>query len=176
MTKNTIISKAVDVLTAKELYRFTIPVRYVEPVAAPPKLTRWEKLRGVKPEPIPEPETERSFEIWPAVVVNQYRIAGAAVTLPTDLFEDATKMMAYIPEHLPTMIYIIASAVQNNYLEPDPELIKFFERNLDNYDIEDILAASLQAVNMQSFMTSIVLMNGVAKILKIKTSPDDGRE
>jgi hypothetical protein len=138
--------------------------------------TLWDRIRGRKPEAGPLPEIERTFEIWPCVAVNQYRIAGVAITLPSELFENSTDMLALVPEHLPKMIYIIASAVQNDYREPDPELIQFFERNLDNIDVVQILSASLQAANMQSFLTSIVLMNGVAKILKPKTSPTDGSE
>jgi hypothetical protein len=173
--ENNIISAAVDTLTGKMLYKFTVKVRHVE--APPiPKVRFWDKIQGKKPVPPPAPETERSFEICPCVAINQYRIAGVAVTLPSELFENATDMLAMVPEHLPKMIYIIAAAIQNNHLDPDPELIKFLERNLDNTDIVQILGASLQASNMQSFLTSIVLMNGVAKILKPKTSPLDGSE
>jgi hypothetical protein len=174
--ENNIISKAVDALTGKEVYRFTIGVRHVEGVAPPAPLSFWDRIRGRKLEPIAQPITERSFTIYPAVVINQYRIAGVAVTLPVEVFESSTAMLSLVPEHLPKMVYIIASAVQNNHLEPDPELITFFERNLDNIDIAQILTASLQASNMQSFLTSIVLMNEVAKILKPKTSPQDGSE
>ncbi|WP_114937578.1 hypothetical protein [Mucilaginibacter endophyticus] len=173
--ENNIISGAVDTLTGKLLYKFTVKVRHIEAMKIKPP-TLWDRIRGINGEVEALPELERSFEIWPCVAVNQYRIAGVAVTLPSELFENSTDMLAFVPEHLPKMIYIIAAAVQNDYREPDPELIQFFERNLDNIDIVQILSASLQAANMQSFLTSIVLMNGVAKILKPKTSPADGSE
>ncbi len=175
MEDNQIISGVVDALTGKMIYEFTINVKHIEPVIQPKQ--KWVDKLLRKPLPIAdEPETQRSFQIWPCVVVNQYRIAGAAVTLPIDLFDDETKMLGYVNEHLPKMVYIIAAAVQNDYREPDQELITFFERNLDNTDIIQLLAASLQATNMQSFLTSIVLMNGTAKILKPETSPIDGSE
>jgi hypothetical protein len=175
MEDNLIIKGVTDALTGKMIYEFTVKVRCVDaPIM--PKQSRWDSLRR-KPLPDPEqPETERNFQVYPCVAVNQYRIAGMAVTLPTDLFEDETSMLAYVPEHLPKMIYIIASAIQNNYKEPDEELITFLERNLDNLDIANLLTLSLQAANMQSFLTSIVLMNGTAKILIPETSPLDGRE
>lgn len=173
MKDNQIIQAVVDALTGKVIYEFTIKVNHVEPVVKPKRSVLDWILR--KPLPAsPEPEIERSFHIKPCVVANQYRISAKALSLPVDLFEEEEKMLAYVPEHLPTMVYIIAAAVQNNYLEPDPELITFFERNLDNLDIAELLVASLQGTNMQSFLTSIVLMNGIASILKPKTSPIDG--
>lgn len=186
MKDKQIIQGVVDVLTGKMTYEFTVPIRVIEPViqpepVIPPKQSLWDRIMG-KPKPeiiwpdVIEPETERSFTLYQSVVINQYRIAGKALSLPNDLFEEEEKMLAYVPQHLPTMCYIIAASVQNNYKEPDPELIKFFEYNLDNVDILQILVASMQAANMQSFLTSIVLMNGVAKILEPKTSPQDGSE
>jgi len=175
MQENQIIRAVVDVLTGKVIYEFTIQVRKVKPVL-PPKLTIWEKLKGVKPPTAPEPETERTFQIFPAVVVNQYRIAASALSLPVDLFDDPTRMLAYVPAHLKTMVYIIAAAVQNNEEEPDPELIRFFELNLDNPDIVQILSASLQGTHMQSFLSSILLMQGEATILTSEGSPTDGSE
>lgn len=175
MEENQIIQGVVDALTGKVLYEFTIQVRHIEPVIQP-KQKLWDRIGRKSVVAVIEPETERSFTIWPCVVSNQYRIAARANSLPKDLFDDDTKMFGYVQEHLPTMVYIIAAAVQNNYLEPDPDLITFFERNLDNLDIVQILAASLQGANMQSFLTSIVLMSGEAKILKPKTSPNEGSE
>lgn len=174
MNDTQIVQGVVDALTSKLLYEFKVKVKHVEPVIQP-KRSLWDRISRKPVERI-QPETERSFKIWPCVAINQYRIAGKALSLPDELFDDDTKTLSLVPEHLPTIIYIIAAAVQNNYLEPDPELITFFERNLDNPDIVQILAASLQAANMQDFSTSIVLMNGMATIVKPKTSPQDGRE
>ena len=186
MEDNQIIQSVVDVLTGKMTYQFTVPIRLIEPVVQPEpimpsKQSLWDRLTGKeKPAviypPIVHAETERSFTIYQSVVINQYRIAGKALSLPTDLYEDEVKMLSYVPEHLPTMCYIIAAAIQNNYKDPDPELIRFLEYNLDNIDVLQILAASMQAANMQAFLTSIVLMNGMATILNPKTSPQDGSE
>jgi hypothetical protein len=170
-----IIKGVTDALTGKLIYEFTVKVRCMEPVEQPTR-SIWDKLLRKPIPPMPQPETERDFQIYPCVVTNQYRIAGMAATLPVELFEDETSMLAYVPEHLPKMIYIIASAIQNNYKEPEAELITFLERNLDNLDVVNLLTVSLQGANMQSFLTSIVLMNGLAKILIPQTSPLDGRE
>jgi hypothetical protein len=175
MEDKLIIKGVTDALTGKLIYEFTVKVREVEPVKQPAR-SAWDKiLRRPAPAPV-EPETERDFQVYPCVVTNQYRIAGMAATLPTELFEDETSMLAYVSEHLPKMVYIIAAAIQNNYKEPDAELIQFLERNLDNLDVVNLLTVSLQGANMQSFLTSIVLMNGMAKILIPETSPLDGRE
>lgn len=173
MKDNQIIQAVVDALTGKVIYEFTIRVNYIEPISQPKRSFLDKILRRPAPTD-PEPERERLFQIRPCVVTNQYRISAKALSLPVDLFEEQEKMLAYVPEHLPTMVYIIAAAVQNNHLEPDLDLITFFERNLDNLDIADLLVASLQGTNMQSFLTSIVLMNGMAKILEPKSSPLDG--
>lgn len=173
MKDNQIIQAVVDTLTGKVIYEFTIRVNHIEPVV-PTKQSFLDRVLR-RPAPTdPEPETERSFQIRPCIVANQYRISAKALSLPVDLFGEQEKMLAYVPEHLPTMVYIIAAAIQNNHLEPDPALITFFERNLDNLDVVELLVASLQGTNMQSFLTSIVLMNGTAKILEPKSSPLDG--
>jgi hypothetical protein len=175
MEDKLIIKSVVDELTGKMVYEFMVKIKVVEEVPAA-ALSFWDKLLR-KPKPIPvQPETQRQFQIYPCVVVNQYRIAAMAVTLPDDLYDEEALMLAYVPEHLPKMLYIIAAAIQNNYKEPDPELITFLERNLDNIDISTLLMTSLQATNMQAFMTSIVLMSGIAKILTPQTSPREGRE
>ena len=174
MQDTQIIQSVVDSLTGKMIYQFTVPVRTPEsPLAV--KRSLWDWLRR-KPVPVATVETERTFTIYPTVVANQYRIAGKALGLPTELPDDESGMLALVPEHLSTIIYIIAASIQNNHLEPDAELITFLERNLDNVDIAQILAASMQGANMQSFLISIVLMNGTATILTPKTSPQDGSE
>lgn len=169
MIENDLISSAVDALTGKMIYSFTLRNKLPENS----KHTIWDWLMR---RPMAETVLERKFDIYPAVVANQYRIAAKALSLPKDLFDDATMMLAYVPDHLPTMVYIIASAIQNTYEEPEAELIEYIERNADNIDIAQALGASLQATNMQSFSISIVLMNGTATFLKPKASPLDGSE
>lgn len=169
MIEKDIISSAVDALTGKMIYSFTL--RNKLPKQVKRTIRDWLMRR-----PIVEPVLDRKFDIYPAVVANQYRIAAKALSLPKDLFDDATMMLAYVPDHLPTMVYIIASAIQNTYEEPAAELIEYLERNADNIDIAQALGASLQATNMQSFSISIVLMNGMATFLKPKASPHDGSE
>lgn len=154
MTPNQIITSAVDALTGKPLFKFTLQTKVL------PKydfIDWW--LRK------PRPQAQREFEIHPCVVGNQYRIAAKALTLPQELFEEASDALSMVPEHLPTMVYIIASAITNSHLEPPASLIQYLERNMDNLDILEALGASLQATNMQSFSTSIVLMRGMKKIL-----------
>lgn len=164
-----IISSAVDALTGKQIYSFTIKNKH-------PQTIRRKFFDWLLRKPIVQPTLERTFDIYPTVVANQYRIAAKALSLPKDLFDDATLMLAYVPVHLATMVYIIASAIQNTYEEPEAELIEYIERNADNIDIAQALGASLQATNMQSFSISIVLMNGTATFLNPKASPQDGRE
>lgn len=164
-----IISSAVDALTGKQIYSFTIKNKN-------PQTVRRTIFDWLMRKPMAQPTLERKFDIYPSVVANQYRIAAKALSLPKDLFDDATLMLAYVPDHLPTMVYIIASAIQNTFEEPEADLIQYLERNADNIDIAQALGASLQATNMQSFSISIVLMNGMATFLKPKASPHDGSE
>lgn len=175
MTDNQIITAAVDALTGKTIYEFDIENRSYKFIPTPEQ-TVWQRLLR---KPIVEPtqvEKSRHFVIKPTVVANQYRIASKSLSLPVDLFEDQSKMLAYVPQHLPTMIYIIAAAITNTRDEPSSELIAYLEDNLDNLDVLQILAASLQSANMQSFLISITLMNGLAKILTTSVNPLDGSE
>lgn len=165
MTDNQIITAAVDALTGKTIYEFDVVN------INPSKRTLLDKLLRK-----PLAPQSRRFVIKPTVVGVQERIAASALSLPTDLFEDQSKMLAYVPEHLPTMIYIIACAIENREEEPDSELLHYLKWNLDNLDVLQILAASLQQANMQSFLISITLMNGLAKILQVSVNPLDGSE
>ncbi|RYF26555.1 MAG: hypothetical protein EOO42_01250 [Flavobacteriales bacterium] len=164
--ENKIISAAIDTLTGKLLFTLKIPVRWK------PKRKWWQLFKNKND------ETVRVYEIWPCVVANQFRIAGKALTLPAEIFDDANLLFPIFEQHQKTMVYIIASAIQNNHLEPDKKLIEFLTNNLPGEDIFNVLQASLQSVNMQSFFDSIVLMNGLVKIVSQsqKSSPLDGSE
>ena len=164
-----IVSAAIDTLTGKLLFTLNIPVRWM------PKVPWWKRLfkRKVVQEKI------KSFEIWPCVVANQFRIVGKALTLPKEIYDDANLLFPIFEENQRTMLYIVAAAIQNNHLEPDPELIKFLENNIDGETMLTALQASLQQANMQSFFDSIVLMNGLVEIVspsQTKSSPLDGSE
>lgn len=166
---NKIISAAIDTLTGKLLFTLTVPVRWL------PRTPWWKQLFGRKS----PAEKVRVFEIWPCVVANQFRIVGKALTLPNQMYEEANLLFPIFEQHQKTMLFIIAAAIQNNHLEPDPSLIKFLQRNIDGIDILITLQASLQQVNMQSFFDSIVLMNGLVEIVNPspkKSSPLDGSE
>ena len=181
MTDNQIITAAVDALTGKTIYEFDLVNRTYKFIPTPPdpKRTVLDKVFFrpiIKAEVPTQMEKSRHFVIKPTVVANQYRIASKSLSLPVDLFEDQSKMLAYVPEHLPTMIYIIAAAITNTRDEPNSELITYLEDNMDNIDVLQVLAASLQSANMQSFLISITLMNGLAKILQVSVNPLDGSE
>lgn len=167
--ENKIVSAAIDTLTGKLLFTLNIPVRWT------PKVVWWKRLFKRKV----EQEKFRSFEIWPCVVANQFRIVGKALTLPKEIYDEPNLLFPIFEENQRTMLYIVASAIQNNHLEPDPGLITFLERNIDGETILTALQASLQQANMQSFFDSIVLMNGLVEIVspsQTKSSPLDGSE
>lgn len=175
MEEKNILSAITDTLTGKPVYKLTVPVKWL-PLTPKPKRSFWDWLtRKPLPEQ-PEVETERTLIFAPCVVANQYRVAGAAAQLPEELFEDQSYNLRLLSEHQPTIVYIIAAAIQNNHLEPEQELITFIERNLDGLDLVNALVASFQSLNMEAFTNSIVLMRGTVTILKLKTSPDDGSE
>lgn len=170
-----ILKSVADTFTGKPVYQITIPVRVPKEVEQP-KRTLLGRILRKKPDQVKEPETSRAFEIKPCVVGNMYRVSGHAGLLPDDIFEHQSNNIKLITEHLPTITYIVASAIQNNHLEPDPELIKFLEDNVDAIDLYDLLKASFSSLRMDSFTNSIVLMKGTVGILNPETSPKEGRE
>lgn len=175
MQDNQIIQKSVSILNDDLIHEFDVVIREpVMPIVS--RRTFWDKLTKKTIPDISQPETVRHFEIYEGSVATVLRISGKAGTLPVDLFEEEEKMLAYAPEHLPTMIYIIAAAVQNTAKEPDPELIKFFTENLTNKAVARLMAAALLSTNMPDFLTSIVSVQWMASILKPKASPLDGSE
>ncbi|MEO6522248.1 MAG: hypothetical protein ABIN91_11260 [Mucilaginibacter sp.] len=154
---------------SKPLYEMVVPVRWLPMVPEPvfPKRTFLDRLlmRPIPP-PAPAPETHRTLIFYPCVVANQYRIAGECALLPDAIFNDDSMNISLIPEHQKRIVYIVASAIQNNHLEPDPELMLFIERNLTGEQLRDALVASFQSLNMEAFTDTIVLMRPMVKILK----------
>lgn len=174
MTDNEIISAAAETIIDKPKFTFTIPITWRPEVkrTLPDKLLR---------KPLPEPETERTFTIYPCKVCNMYRIASVAARIPQEI-KSGTLSEACLPliyAHMKDIVYVIASAIQNNPLEPDPELITFINNNFDAIDLHSSLQPALQNLNMEAFFNSIVLIKGTVKILQPKeekTSPKDGSE
>lgn len=176
LQEENILSAVTETLTDKPRYKITIPVTWFPDL---PKQTIWDKILR---RPLPrEPEKERTFVIYPCKVCNMYRIAGVASRLPNEI-KGGTQSEVYLPlinEYIDDVVYVIAAGIQNNHLEPDPELIQFIERNFDGIDLYNCLQPVLENVNMESFFNSIVLIKGTVKILQPKeekTSPRDGSE
>jgi hypothetical protein len=170
-------------VVADEPYTFTVSVKWQpEPQAIKIlKRTFFDKLLNKTPPAehrINEPEQERTFKVYPCVVGNMYRIASRAATLPGEILngEAATILLPLIPEHLPTMIYIIAAAIQNNHFEPDAALIQFIERNFTQDDVFEALYASLEGMGLNVFYNSIALVKGTVKIIQPEASPVVGGE
>lgn len=174
MEERDIYSGVAATLTEKPVYKFSVAVDWQMP------LSRWsvvdwvmKKLGKVRP------EVDRQFEIKPCKVGNFHRVAGRAVLLPDQFFSGDDMDAAIIPlltEYRNDLTYIIASAIQNNCEEPGRLLVKFIQKNFDNIDIYHGLKASLDGLEMQSFLNSIVLVKGTETILKPRTSPKDGSE
>jgi hypothetical protein len=167
--ENKLLSAVADTLIEKPKYEFTIDVSW-QPEYRP---TLWDRITR---RPKPPTLTEQTFIINPCKVGSMYRIASKAQGLPTEL-RGGTYSEVYLPliySHINDIIYIVASGIQNNHLEPDPKLMLFIERNFDAIDLYNCLAAVLENINMESFFNSIVLIKGAVTILK--ASPADGSE
>ncbi|WP_285011195.1 hypothetical protein [Pedobacter faecalis] len=142
----------------------------------------WERLIGRRPRTIEIPPSEqdmvRKLEIWPARVSTQYRVAALSDKLvkTAELEEELSGNFRFVNANQPLIVEIVATAIQNDGKEPDPELIAFIEENVFGEDLYTALRAVFDNYGMQSFTNSIVLMKGTVKILKPKTSPTDGTE
>lgn len=183
MEEREILKSVTDTLTGKRIFEITVPVKWRPKYVAPPlpkyTLLDW-ILRRKRPQPEPEPaqETHRTFEMWPCVVANQYRIAGNAALLTDQMSDNHSDNIQLIIDNQPLVVYIVASAIQNNHLEPDPELVEFITNNFDHEDLYTSLRAAFSNMGMQSFSNSIALLKGTVKILKPdqEASPVDGKE
>jgi len=170
MEDKEILKAVANTITDAPLHTMVVPVR----VPVLHRHTLWDRILR-KPSPIPE--TQRTITFYPSVVANQYRIAGEASLLPDEIYQDGSMNIPLIKEHLPRIIYMIAAAIQNNHLEPDPELITFLEQNLTGSQMREALVASFQTLNMEAFTDTIILMKGTVKILMpTEVSPKDGSE
>jgi hypothetical protein len=168
-----ILKSITDTLTGKKVHEFTVPIRV--PGTATYIRSFWDKVLFRKGDLV-KPETSRTFEIWPCVVKNMYRVAGNSALLADNLHDDHSENIKLVNDNMPIIAYIVASAIQNNKFEPAPELVEFLEDNMDAEDMYKALQAAFDNAGMQSFSNSIVLMKGTETILKIKTSPNDGSE
>lgn len=172
MEEKDILTAITDTIIDKPKHEITIPVTW-----HPPVKRTW--LDRVLRRPLPVKEAERTFVIYPCKVGNMYRIAGRAAQLPAEVKEgtNAEVVLPLIHKHLKDVVYVVAAGIQNNHLEPDPELITFIEMNFDAADLYSCLDPVLESVGMQSFFNTIVLVMGTVKILKPEeTSPIDGSE
>lgn len=168
MQEREILKSVTDTLTGKRIFEITVPVKWL------PKPQWWNLIfRKRKPAP-----AYRTFEIWPCVVANQYRIAGNAALLTEQLSDNHSDNIQLIMDNQPLVVYIVASAIQNNHLEPDEELVQFITNNFDHEDLYTSLRAAFSNMGMQSFSNSIALLKGTVKILKPdqEASPADGKE
>ncbi|MEJ2905094.1 hypothetical protein WAE58_21795 [Pedobacter panaciterrae] len=173
--ENFIFKTISDTLTGKKIHQITVKIRMPEK-PKPIKYSLWDWIMR-KPRPIqPEPELFRTFEIWPCITRNQYRIAGNAALLIDGLSDIHSDNIKFIEENQPIIAYIVAAAIQNNKYEPEPELIQFIEENFDGDDLYTALRASFDNFCMQAFSNSIVLLKGTVAILKPETNPKDGSE
>lgn len=165
-TEDTIRSLAGETLIGKESFSITIPIDQ-------PKRSF---IDWLKRKPIIK---DRTFTINACKVGNMFRIASKALTLPDQLSKGdwSQVLLPLFQEHLTTIVYIVASAIQNNKDEPAKELISFINDNFDHEDLYTCMAHSLDNVGMDSFLSSIVLVRGTVPVLKPKkTSPLDGSE
>lgn len=177
MEEREIFSGIAALITDKPKYEFTIKIANPKtPVR--PKRTFLDWIRRKPLPPLPPVETERHFVINPCKVGNMYRAAGAAIGLPEEIREGglAETMIPELDKHLGTIVYIVAAAIQNNRNEPSRELLDFIEENFDNIDLFTAFANSIDGLELQSFMNSIVLARGTTTVLKPKANPVDGSE
>jgi hypothetical protein len=169
MEESEILRAVVDTLTGKRIFKITIPIKWNPKPSLNQRIQNL--LKGT------QTETHRTFDIWPCIVSNQYRIAGNAALLIDGLFERHSDNIQFICDNQPIVVYVVAAAIQNNHLEPDPALIEFIEKNFDGEDLYITLKAAFSNMGMQSFSNSIDLLKGTVKILQPEeASPSDGRE
>ena len=168
MEENQILKTVVDTLTGKKIHTLTVPVKWR------PKLPWYKRLIGMRDKYTQDYQT---FEIWPCVVNNQYRIAGNAAMLTDGLHQTHSDNIKFIIQNQPIVVYIVAAAIQNNHLEPEQGLIDFIGNNFDKDDLYTALRASFDNLGMEAFSNSIVLLKGTVKILMPEeTSPKEGSE
>jgi hypothetical protein len=161
-------------------YKLVVPIRWQKARFEPSKEKRTllDKIlkRPVPMVEIPQTETHRTFEISPCLLGNMYRIASRAALLPKEIYggEAVAVLFPLIPIVLPHLVYMVGAAIQNNHLEPDPELLLFIERNFTQSMIHEALVASIEGVDLQVFYNSIASVKGTINIINPEASPSDG--
>lgn len=114
---------------------------------------------------------QRVFKIYPILVGNRKRIsANASFVLPENLFNegklDIGKAWDVIHARTDDFIYIVATCIQNNRMEPSDHLIDFLTW-IDDQEFYKILDKSLSLAGIESFMKSIILTKG-SNVLNVR--------
>lgn len=171
MQENKVLSGVVDTLLEKEISRISVPHMAIARRSIIDKLL-FRRRKTI--------EVVKEFIIRPIKVCNWSRVAGVAVLLPNELIDGtfAEGVLPLMADELvkDRMVYLVASAIQNDLHEPSPDLIAFINDHFDAKTMSDAVTASLDAMGMPDFLNTITLAKGSINFLKAEESPIDGSE
>lgn len=111
--------------------------------------------------------TSRTFTIYRTRVCNMGRAAAIANRIKLEgeigtLSDLVSVTMPLIHEYKDDVVKLIACCIQNNNSEPDSDLIKFLDRNMNADMMNEILSVCLWNLGLQSFLSAIISIKGTS--------------
>ncbi|WP_026463487.1 hypothetical protein [Adhaeribacter aquaticus] len=136
---------------------------------------RWQELL-MKYKLLP---AKREYKIYRLKVGNAYRVSKAVLEIPSDIVnlnERSLKdMHTLLINHIDTIIYVVAVALQNSREEPSKALLNRIRWDFNDQELLSVLVYVIQKLDLTTFTNSIALARG-ADILSLKASPAENAE
>lgn len=126
------------------------------------RLQRW-KLRPEK----------RSFQISPLKIGSAMRISKLMLDVEFKGAIDISSMTETIYGSGEKMAEVIAIAITNRKGRPSRSLVNLLKWNLTSSELKTLTSAVVKSINIESFLTTIILMKGVNVLELGETKPKE---
>ena len=112
-------------------------------------------------------ETERTYMMKEAKICTIRRITKALQSLPEELIGE-TNIEVGIPliaNHIDTFIYVIASAIQNDFKEPSADLLDFLAKHLTRELMFEGFNNAIFLLGINDFLNTYAVIKSTAAII-----------
>ncbi len=159
MEKINVLQGVSDAVTQETFY-FEITIPPTDRLHA--LLQRWK----IKPE-------KRTFKIAPLTLGSAMRISKLMIDVEFKGSVDISSMTEALHASGDKMAQVIGIAIKNRKAEPSQALVDLLKWNLSAAELKTLTSIVIKSLNIESFLTTIILMKGV-NVLELKaTKPDE---
>ena len=144
---NDILKKVADTVT-------DTPIKITVGIRPQSRIHAWLQKIGAMPK-------VRTFMVYQTTLGNLIRISGLLVSMDGDIMTIVKDGYKAVDEYGPIFSRIVAIAIHNKKSEPPKKLLDFIDANITPAELADLLGVVLKQMNLQDFLSSIILTKGV---------------